>query len=91
MQLNIERKAAEEMLESEQNVHHNETDDDKKSDYLASRLQGLDIDHADAQSMRPLVPEKITIPTSTSRPLTVEDEDLDLDLELDENIDTTVS
>ncbi|KAH0550454.1 coatomer subunit beta' [Cotesia glomerata] len=88
--LNIERKPAEEMLAAGHGTHDDgqADDDNKKDDYLANRLQGLDLDHAGAQ-MKPLVPEKVTNPKSTSRPLTVEDEDLDLDLELDENIDTT--
>ncbi|KAG8039808.1 hypothetical protein G9C98_000537 [Cotesia typhae] len=90
--LNIERKPAEEMLAAGHGTHDDDLadDDNKKDDYLANRLQGLDLDHTAGAQMKPLVPEKVTNPKSTTRPLTVEDEDLDLDLELDENIDTTV-
>lgn len=39
----------------------------------------------------PPIPQKVSKPASTARPLTTDDDDLDFDIEIDENIDTTVS
>lgn len=62
------------------------------TEILANRLQDLDIGNV-IPSFTGIsnLPEKITKTTSSSRPLTVDEDDLDLDLEIDDTIDTTVS
>ncbi|KAK0167169.1 hypothetical protein PV327_004602 [Microctonus hyperodae] len=100
VQPNIDRKPLEEMLAAEksgqfslnQNFIELETkqSSSQSAEHLANRLQNLEIDQLISHTTTPLVPEKLTNPSSTARPLTVDDdEDLDLDIELDENIDTT--
>lgn len=59
---------------------------------LTERLQDLDIGKIVSSSTgKSDLPEKIMKTTSSSRPLTVDEDDLDLDLEIDDTIDTTVS
>ncbi|KAG5316577.1 COPB2 protein, partial [Pseudoatta argentina] len=73
----------------------------KSTEAMIDRLQDLSIsaikdslflNKASTSIVKAEVPEKATTkPTSSSRPLTVDDDDLDIDLEIDDNIDTTVS
>lgn len=71
----------------------------KPIDTMADRLHDLVIsptenDKGTIPVMVPtpiVAPEKVTKPTSSSRPLTVDEDDLDLDIEIDDSIDTTVS
>lgn len=75
--------------------------EEKPTETMIDRLQDLSISgikdslflsKASTSIVKPEVPEKATTkPTSSSRPLTVDDDDLDIDLEIDDNIDTTVS
>jgi len=75
--------------------------EEKPTEAMIDRLQDLSIsaikdsiflNEIATSIMNLKVPEKITTkPTSSSRPLTVDDDDLDIDLEIDDNIDTTVS
>ncbi|KAG5330168.1 COPB2 protein, partial [Acromyrmex heyeri] len=75
--------------------------EEKSTEAMIDRLQDLSIsaikdslflNKASTSIVKPEVPEKATTkPTSSSRPLTVDDDDLDIDLEIDDNIDTTVS
>jgi len=75
--------------------------EEKPTEAMIDRLQDLSISgikdsiflsKAATSTVKPEVPEKTTTkPTSSSRPLTVDDDDLDIDLEIDDNIDTTVS
>lgn len=62
------------------------------TEVLTDRLLDLDIGTSTPalSEKQPTVPEK-TRTTSSSRPLTVDEDDLDLDLEIDDSIDTTVS
>ncbi|KAK0075653.1 hypothetical protein PV326_011404, partial [Microctonus aethiopoides] len=98
--LNIDRKPLEEMLAAENSgqfslnenfiQHETKQSSSQSAEHLANRLQNLEIDQLISHTTTPLVPEKLMNPSSTARPLTVDDdEDLDLDIELDENIDTT--
>jgi len=71
--------------------------EEKPTEAMIDRLQDLSISaikdsiflsKAATSTMKPEIPEKATTkPTSSSRPLTVDD----IDLEIDDNIDTTVS
>ena len=62
------------------------------AEILTERLQDLDIGKIVSSSTgKSDLPEKIMKTTSSSRPLTVDEDDLDLDLEIDDTIDTTVS
>ena len=107
MKPNIERKPLEEMLAAEQsgafqykdNRNSTSETEEKTTEAMIDRLQDLSISAIKdslflnkATTMKSEVPEKATTkPTSSSRPLTVDDDDLDIDLEIDDNIDTTVS
>ncbi|XP_018344845.1 PREDICTED: coatomer subunit beta' [Trachymyrmex septentrionalis] len=103
---NIERKPLEEMLAAEQSgafqykdsVNSTSETEEKPTEAMIDRLQDLSIstikdilNKATTSIVKPEVPEKATTkPTSSSRPLTVDDDDdLDIDLEIDDNIDTT--
>lgn len=100
-QPNIERKPLKEMLTAEEagvfsfKASPEEVTSEElvteSAEQLANRLLDLEIGQSTSSVMSPLVPEKVTNPASTTRPLIVDDDDLDLDLEYDENIDTTVS
>lgn len=75
--------------------------EEKPTETMLNRLQELSLSgikdsiflsKATTSTVKPEVPEKAstTKPTSSTRPLTVDDDDLDIDLEIDDNIDTTV-
>ncbi|KAI4501304.1 hypothetical protein M0802_003677 [Mischocyttarus mexicanus] len=99
IQPNAERKPIEEMLAAEAagkfsyaispSTSTVEPETTQSQEALLNRLQNLEIAGKSSLS-KSTVPEKV-IKTSSSRPLTVDDDDLDLDLELDDTIDTTVS
>ena len=60
------------------------------TEIVTNRLQDLDIGKVIPSSTeKSNLPEKITKTTSSSRPLTMDEDDLDLDLEIDDTIDTT--
>ncbi|KYM94948.1 Coatomer subunit beta' [Cyphomyrmex costatus] len=75
--------------------------EEKPTEAMIDRLQDLSIsgikdnfslNKATTSTVKREVSEKVTTkPTSSSRPLTMDDDDLDIDLEIDDNIDTTVS
>lgn len=66
--------------------------EESTTEILTERLQDLDIGKiVSSSSGRSDLPEKIMKTTSSSRPLTMDEDDLDLDLEIDDTIDTTVS
>lgn len=97
IQPNIERKPIEEMLAAEaagrftyvnNGASASVEPEPQSNEALLSRLQNLDITGKVTAPVKNSLPEKV-IKTSSSRPLTVDDDDLDLDLELDDTIDTT--
>ncbi|XP_043491715.1 coatomer subunit beta' isoform X1 [Polistes fuscatus] len=98
IQPNIDRKPIEEMLAAEAEGKFSYAispstststvePETMQSQEALLRLQNLEITGKSSLS-KSTVPEKV-IKTSSSRPLTVDDDDLDLDLELDDTIDTT--
>ncbi|XP_024220566.1 coatomer subunit beta' isoform X1 [Bombus impatiens] len=98
MKPNIERNPFEEMLAAEQanrftyKAATSTTDEAEESttEMIMNRLQDLDIGKVIPSSTgKSNFPEKITKTTSSSRPLTMDEDDLDLDLEIDDTIDTT--
>lgn len=99
-QPNVERKPLEEMLAAEQENRFNYKagvsstiePEVSSAESLTNRIQELDIGKTVPPTGKSTVPEKTTkTTTSSSRPLTVDEDDLDLDLEIDDTIDTTVS
>ncbi|XP_043491716.1 coatomer subunit beta' isoform X2 [Polistes fuscatus] len=100
IQPNIDRKPIEEMLAAEAEGKFSYAispstststvePETMQSQEALLRLQNLEITGKSSLS-KSTVPEKV-IKTSSSRPLTVDDDDLDLDLELDDTIDTTTN
>ncbi|XP_014607016.1 PREDICTED: coatomer subunit beta' isoform X1 [Polistes canadensis] len=98
IQPNIDRKPIEEMLAAEaagkfsyaispSTSTSTVEPETMQSQEALLRLQNLEITGKSSLS-KSTVSEKV-IKTSSSRPLTVDDDDLDLDLELDDTIDTT--
>lgn len=66
--------------------------EESTTEFIMNRLQDLDIDKViPSYTGRSNFSEMITKTTSSSRPLTMDEDDLDLDLEIDDTIDTTVS
>ncbi|XP_014607017.1 PREDICTED: coatomer subunit beta' isoform X2 [Polistes canadensis] len=100
IQPNIDRKPIEEMLAAEaagkfsyaispSTSTSTVEPETMQSQEALLRLQNLEITGKSSLS-KSTVSEKV-IKTSSSRPLTVDDDDLDLDLELDDTIDTTTN
>lgn len=66
--------------------------EESTTDNIMNRLQDLDIGKVIPSSTgKSNFSEKTMKTTSSSRPLTMDEDDLDLDLEIDDTIDTTVS
>lgn len=97
-QSNVGRKPLEEMLAAEQGnkftyATSNGEPEIASTDVLTNRLQDLDISKViPSTTGKSSAPENAIKTTSSSRPLTIDDDDdVDLDLEIDDTIDTTVS
>ncbi|KAJ8687564.1 hypothetical protein QAD02_023358 [Eretmocerus hayati] len=92
---NIQRNAREEWLAATQGgagpsrvTESIESSDDISS--VMQKLKDVDISKPQTTSSQSAVPEKpVYSNSSTSRPLTVDDDEIDLDLDIDDNIDTS--